>query len=90
MAKKKNVLFRSKELRDTSSVASLFHDFADKLEQGELVIQRGKEEVTLGIGNKVALKLKVKEKHTKRGLLRKMDIKLSWVEGATYDKVQLK
>jgi len=90
MAKKKTALFRSKELRDTASVAALFRDLADKLETGELVIQRGEQEVAMSVGDRVALKLKANEKKTKRGILRKLTVGLRWVEGETHEQVTVK
>lgn len=89
MAKKKSVLFRSKELRDTSNAAALLRDIADKMEKGELVIQQGDEKVVLSFGNRIGLSFLVTEKDGKRGKLRRMKLSLRWIEGEAEKKVTI-
>jgi len=81
MAKRKNTLLKSKERRDVQSVADFFRQLADKLEAGELVLQRGADEILVAVPKQVTLGLKVKKKTKKRGPRHRLKIKLAWREG---------
>ena len=81
MAKKKNLLFKSKERRTLGDVAAFLRQLADRLEQGEITLRRGADEVTLPIANATILKLKAKEKVKKRKTRRRLGIGIKWTEG---------
>jgi amphi-Trp domain-containing protein len=83
MAKRSRVLFKSKELRGTASVAAFLREVADKLEGGEVVLRRGEEEVAIGVADRVSFKVKVKEKRKKRGVKTKFAVRIKWVEGGS-------
>jgi amphi-Trp domain-containing protein len=78
---KKSVLLKSKERKDVQSVAAFLRQLADRLEQREVVFQRGDEEIVVPVASDVVLSLKVKEKAKKRGLKRKLKLALKWVDG---------
>jgi amphi-Trp domain-containing protein len=75
------VLFKSKERRDVQSVATFLRELADKLEQQELVLQRGADEARLVVPGNVVFALKAKEKAGKRGKKQGLKIKIKWIEG---------
>jgi amphi-Trp domain-containing protein len=81
MAKRKTTLLKTKERRDVQSVADFFRQLADKLEAGELVLQRGADEIRVAVPEQVMLGLKVKKKTKRRGLRHRLKIKLAWREG---------
>jgi amphi-Trp domain-containing protein len=78
---KTDVLFKSKERRDVQSVATFLRELADKLEQQELVLQRGADEARLVVPGNVVFALKAKEKAGKRGKKQGLKIKIKWIEG---------
>jgi amphi-Trp domain-containing protein len=78
---KADVLFKSKERRDVQSVATFLRELADKLEQQELVLQRGADEARLVVPGNVVFALKAKEKAGKRGKKQGLKIKIKWIEG---------
>jgi amphi-Trp domain-containing protein len=78
---KKNTLIRSKERRTTEDVAAFLRQLADRLERNEIVLQRGDEETSLEIPNRVTFKLRVKEKLKKRRTKRQLKMALKWQDG---------
>ena len=78
---KKNILIKSKEQRTTEDIAAFLRQLADRLEQNEVVLQRGDEETSLEVPNRVTFKLKVKEKLKKRRTKRQLKIALKWQDG---------
>lgn len=88
--KKKGMRFKSKEGRDVQSTAAFLRELADKLEQKELVLQRGTEEVRLMVPDNVVFALKAKEKAKKRKTKQGLKIKIKWTEGdSAKDRVVL-
>ena len=87
---KKNILLKSKEQRNIQDVAAFLRQLADRLEQSEIALQRGDQEISLEVPNRVTFKLKVKEKVKKRRTKQQLKMTLRWQDGdRTGDFVQV-
>lgn len=87
---KKNTLIKSKERRNAQDVAAFLRQLADRLEQNEITLQRGEEEIKIAVPNRVTFKLKVKEKVKKRKTKHQLKMTLKWRDGdKTGDFVQV-
>ena len=78
---RKTILFKSKEHRSLSEVADLLRELADRLDQNEVVLQKGSEELTLTVPDSVIFELAVEEKVKKRKTKREIEIEIEWQEG---------
>ncbi|MFP4395283.1 MAG: amphi-Trp domain-containing protein [Anaerolineales bacterium] len=83
MAKKKRVLFKSKERRDLQSISAFMHQLADKLAEGEVLLRQGADEVAVAVPDNLQLSLKVKEKVKKSKTKHTFKITLKWVDDET-------
>jgi amphi-Trp domain-containing protein len=77
------VLFKSKEKKQTSEVASILRTVADKIESGRITLSQGGEENNLSIPDAVILEIKVEEetKADRDTLKKSLEIELEWYEG---------
>lgn len=82
---KKNVLIKSKERRNTQDIAAFLRQLADRLEQNEITLQRGSEEISMEVPSRVSFKLKVKEKTKKRRTKHGLKVTLKWQDGDKTD-----
>ncbi len=78
---KKNILIKSKERRTVQDIAAFLRQLADRLEQNEIALQHGDEEINVEVPNRVTFKLKAKEKIKKRKTKYKLKMTLKWKEG---------
>jgi amphi-Trp domain-containing protein len=75
---KKNVLFRSEEWKPRQSVAAFLRELADKLEEGEVTLMRGEDEVRLTLPETVELEIEVTEKVKKSKTEQELEIEIEW------------
>jgi amphi-Trp domain-containing protein len=78
---RKRTLIRSKERRSTQEIAAFLRQLADRLEENEITLQRGDEEIRLEVPDRVTLKLRVKEKAKRRGTKHQLKLALRWTNG---------
>jgi amphi-Trp domain-containing protein len=78
---KEVVLFSSEEPRSRGDVATFLRQLADKLDQGQVILRQGKEEVSLNIPNNVVLELKAEEEYKKRKTQRSLEVEIEWYLG---------
>lgn len=78
---KEVVLFSSEERQDLRSVAAFLRELADKLDQNQVILRQGAEEVTLDIPNNVVLELKAEEEIEGGKTERSLEVEIEWVEG---------
>lgn len=86
---KETILFKSEERKDLKSVADFLRQLADKIETGEVVFQRGDEEVRLKLATVVDFEIKAEEKPKKRLNKQSLEIELEWYEGESGAQVTL-
>ncbi len=77
----KQVLFKSQEQREREQVGALLLRLAEKIETGQIALQRGDQEVQLDIGQTVDVQLKASKKDKKRGSRVTLKLSLKWWEG---------
>jgi len=78
---KKNTLLKSKERRSVQDVAGFLRQLADRLEQNEITLQRGADEIHIDVPDRVTFKVKAKEKIKKQSTKRQLKLTLKWKEG---------
>ena len=78
---KKNILLKSKGRRSVQDVAAFLRHLADRLEQNEITLQRGDDEIQIDVPDRVTFKVKAKEKIKKRSTKRQLKLTLRWKEG---------
>jgi amphi-Trp domain-containing protein len=86
---KKTVLFKSDERKNLEDIADFFRQLADKLEDGEIVLRRGTDEVNLKLPKTVDFEIKAEEQPKKRGVKQGIEIEIEWYEGESVDSVTL-
>jgi amphi-Trp domain-containing protein len=79
---KKKILFKSDEPRDLNYVAAFLRELADKLEQNEVTLRQGDDEVTIVLPDIVDFEVEVEEKVKKHKTKRSLELEIDWVEGA--------
>jgi len=78
---KKDTLLKSKERRSVQDVAVFLRQLADRLEQNEITLQRGDDEIHIDVPDHVTFKLKAKKKIKKQSTKRQLKLTLGWKEG---------
>jgi amphi-Trp domain-containing protein len=81
MAKKKNVLIKTKAQRSIQDVATFLRQLADRLEQNEIALQHGDEQISIEVPGRVTFKVKAKEKVKKRKTTHQLKMTLRWKDG---------
>ena len=80
---RKNIQFKSEELKETTGVAAFLRDLADKLESNEVTLRQGAKEVKLSVPATVLMAMEVQQKNKKGKTRRNLEIELEWTEGET-------
>ncbi len=78
---KKNNLIKTEERRSVQDVAAFLRQLADRLEQNEITLQRGDEEIRIELPNRVTFKVKAKEKIKKQKTKYQFKLTLKWKDG---------
>jgi amphi-Trp domain-containing protein len=81
---KETRLFKSQERKSRQEVADFFHQIADKVAGGEVVIRRGQEELMLDIPKNLVLEVQVEDEDKKsKGVQHSLEIELKWFDDDT-------
>ena len=75
------VLFQSEEKQSRQNVATFLRQLADKVEQAQVVLQKGAESLTLDIPANVTLEVKAEEEDKKGKTQRSLEVEIEWYEG---------
>ena len=80
---KEKVLFESEERREASEVAEFLRQLADRVEQQQVVLRKGDEEVVLQLPPVFTLEVKAEEETSKKGKVEySLEVELEWKPGA--------
>lgn len=81
MGKEKR-LFKSEERRSRSEVSAFLHQLADKLNEGQVVLRQGSDEITLVMPTNLILEIQVEDEDKKRkGIQHSLEVEIKWFEG---------
>lgn len=75
------VLFQSEEKQSRQNVAAFLRQLADKVEQKQVVLQKGTESLSLDIPANVTLEVKAEEEDKKGRTQRSLEVEIEWYEG---------
>jgi amphi-Trp domain-containing protein len=78
---KEVVLFKSEEKRSTAEVAAFLRQLADRVEQQEVILRQGGEELTLSLPGMVTLEVKAEEEESGSGVKHSLEVELEWRPG---------
>lgn len=74
-------LFKSEERRSRSEVSQFLHQVADSIENGQVVLRQGQEELTLAIPTNLVLEVQVEDEDKKaKGVQHILEIELKWFD----------
>ncbi|NNF46662.1 MAG: amphi-Trp domain-containing protein [Desulfofustis sp.] len=80
---KEVVLFKSEEKMSSGQAASLLRQIADKIEAGEIVLERGKKSVNLSIPSQLEVEIKAEKEIGKKKTTMKLEVELEWPLGGS-------
>ena len=83
------VLFESEEKRDRQEVAAFLRALADKMAEGQIVLQQGDKQTQLTMPAAVTLEIKAEESARRGRTKRSLEIELEWTEGEESGRVTL-
>lgn len=80
------VLFSSEERQTRPEVVTFLRDLAERIEKGEVVLQKGDESVTVNLPQNLVLELKVETEEKKDGREKwQLEVEIEWYEGDDID-----
>ena len=75
-------LFKSEERKNRSDVGAFLHQLADKVNEGQVILRQGKEELVLNMPHNLILEIQVEDEDKKRkGIQHSLEIEIKWFEG---------
>ena len=80
---KEVVLFKNEEKMSSGNAAALLRQIAEKLEAGEIVLERGKKSVNLSIPSQLEVEVKVEKEAGKKKTTMKLEVEMEWPLGGS-------
>jgi amphi-Trp domain-containing protein len=78
---KETRLFKSEERKNRSDVSAFLHQLADKVEEGQVLLRQGQEEITLNLPHNLILEIQVEDEDKKRkGIQHSLEIEIKWFD----------
>lgn len=89
---KEITLFKSEERKSRTDISAFLHHLADKVAEGEVILSKGKEELSLDLPQAMVLEVKVEEeKKRRKGKEHSLEIELKWYDNMDkYGALELK
>ena len=84
---KEVVLFKNEEKMSNKDAAALLRRIADKIEKGEIVLERGKKSVTLSVPSRLEVEVKAEKETGKKKTTMKLEVELEWPLGGSKEVV---
>lgn len=79
---KEKTIFKHDEEIGRDGAADLLRQLADRIEEGRVVLKRGKKKIKLKVPSAVELELKIENKKKgKKKSRKKLELELEWVDG---------
>jgi amphi-Trp domain-containing protein len=74
-------LFKSEERRSSTEVAEFLRQIAGKIENGEVILRQGREEIFLKMPHNLILEIQVEDEDKKRkGIQHSLEIEIKWFD----------
>jgi len=74
-------LFKSEEKMTRSNLSAFLHQLADKLEEGNILLRQGGEEVNLELPHNLILEIQVEdEDKKKKGVQHSLELEIKWFD----------
>ena len=80
---KEVVLFKNEEKMSSGEAAALLRKIAQKIEKGEIVLERGKMTVNLSIPSQLEVEVKAEKETGKKKTTMKLEVELEWPLGGS-------
>jgi len=78
---KETRLFKSEERKNRSDVSAFLHQLADKVEEGQVLLRQGQEEIALNLPHNLILEIQVEDEDKKRkGMQHSLEIEIKWFD----------
>jgi amphi-Trp domain-containing protein len=77
----KEILFKSEEIKKRKDAADILRQIADKVEEGNILLKKGSEEVSVDLPEKMEVEIKASKKEKKGVIKRELEVELEWKEG---------
>ena len=78
---KEVVLFKNEEKMSSDQAASLLRRIAEKIEAGEIVLERGKKSVNLAVPSQLEVEIKAEKETGRKKTTMKLEVELEWPLG---------
>lgn len=80
---KEVVLFKNEEKMSSGEAATLLRKIAQKIEKGEIVLERGKKTVNLPIPSQLEVEVKAEKETGRKKTTMKLEVELEWPLGGS-------
>ncbi len=78
---KETRLFKSEERKNRAEVSAFLNQLADKVNQGQVVLRQGSEEITLNMPSSLILEIQVEDEDKKRkGIQHSLEVEIKWFD----------
>lgn len=78
---KETRLFKSEERKTRTEVSAFLHQVAEKIENGEVVLRQGQEELALQFPMNLILEVQVEDEDKKnKGIQHSLEIEIKWFD----------
>ncbi len=78
---KETKLFKSEERKNRAEVSEFLHLLADKVNDGQVVLRQGKEEINLTMPHNLILEIQVEDEDKKRkGIQHSLEVEIKWFD----------
>ena len=75
------VLFKNEEKMSSGDAAKLLRKIANKIEKGEILLERDKKSVTMKIPSRVEVQVKAEKETGKKKTTMKLEVEIEWPLG---------
>ncbi len=82
----KKTIFETEDVMSTSEIAGFLRNFANKLESGEITLEKGEKKAHIVFPSKLEMELEVEEKKKGDRVKKEIEIELEWYEGEDQGK----
>ena len=77
-------LFKSEERKNRTDVSAFLHQLADKINEGQVILRQGQEELVLNLPHNLILEIQVEDEDKKRkGIQHSLEVEIKWFDDDT-------